>query len=104
MAERVIVYWRDIPAQVVVRAGRRREAAELGERFVQAIDRCAMRTGAADGEAYLAEWRRSVPVPCGDDLMAELAAVMTEIDTSYGQSRLDALVAAGGYEGPRHAD
>ncbi|MBW3600268.1 MAG: virulence factor, partial [Planctomycetes bacterium] len=38
MAERTIVYWRDIPAQVVVRAGRRRVSGAAAARFTAAID------------------------------------------------------------------
>ncbi len=38
-------------------------AFQLPERFEQAIDRCAMRTGARDSDAYLADWRRG-PLPC----------------------------------------
>jgi len=103
MAERVIVYWRDLPAQVLVRRGRERRSAELGLRFVEAIDRCAMRTGAAESEAYLAEWRRGAPHPCGDDLKAELAAAIADIEADYDTERLSALVAAGGYESPNPA-
>ena len=32
---------------------------------------CAMRTGAGDTDAYLAEWRKADPIPVGDDLEAE---------------------------------
>ena len=70
MADRVIVYWRDIPAQVIVKAGRKPAKRELPERFAQAIDAAAMRDGASDTDAYLAEWRRGAPEPCGDDLEA----------------------------------
>jgi hypothetical protein len=52
------VYWRDIPAQVIVGKGRRGAKAPLPERFEQAIDRVAMRIGAHDEDAYLREWRR----------------------------------------------
>ena len=55
MPEVTIVYWRDIPAQVIV-AGRRGAKVQLPERFEQAIDRCAMKIGAKDADAYLAEW------------------------------------------------
>ena len=37
-----IVYWRDIPAQVIVGKGRSGAKAPLPERFEQAIDRAAM--------------------------------------------------------------
>jgi hypothetical protein len=52
------VYWRDIPAQVIVGKGRRGAKAPLPERFEQAIDRVAMKIGAKDEDAYLREWRR----------------------------------------------
>jgi hypothetical protein len=66
LADRIIVYWRDIPAQVIVKAGRRSTAKrELPERFVHAIDACAMRVGARDTDSYLAEWRRGPPSPAG---------------------------------------
>ena len=59
MAQLVIVYWRDIPAQVIVGKGRRAQKAQLSERFEQAIDRCAMKVGAKDADAYLADWRKA---------------------------------------------
>jgi hypothetical protein len=59
MAEVTIVYWRDIPAQVIVGKGRRGSKVQLPERFEQAIDRCAMKIGARDTDAYLAEWRKA---------------------------------------------
>ena len=71
MADLIIVYWRDIPAQVIVRKGRQNAKRELPLRFTEAIDMCAMRTGAGDTDAYLAEWRKAEPVPVGDDLEAE---------------------------------
>ena len=43
MAEVTIVYWRDIPAQVIVGKGRRGAKVPLPERFEQAIDRAAMK-------------------------------------------------------------
>jgi hypothetical protein len=65
MATVTIVYWRDIPAQVIVRQGRRTAKVQLSERFEKAIDRAAMRGGARDTDAYLAEWRRGDPEACG---------------------------------------
>ena len=46
MPEVTIVYWRDIPAQVIVGKGRRGAKVQLPERFEQAIDRAAMKSGA----------------------------------------------------------
>jgi hypothetical protein len=98
MAERIVVYWRDIPAQIIVKIGRKAAKRELPERFVQAIDRCAMRTGARDTDAYLAEWRRGVPEACGDDLESEADAVAARLESEYGTDRLRQLVDNGGWQ------
>ncbi len=96
MADLVVVYWRDIPAQIIVRKGRQNAKRELPIRFTEAIDMCAMRTGAGDADAYLEEWRKADPVPVSDDLEAEADKAFAEIDTSYDKERLVALVKAGG--------
>ena len=96
MAERSVVYWRDIPAQVVVRAGRRRASRELPARFIAAIDACAMRHGLKDGDAYLAEWRRGAPEPCADDIDLVLDQTVAALDRDYPAERLGELIARGG--------
>ena len=99
MAQLQIVYWRDIPAQVMVKAGRRNHAKrELSLRFTEAIDMAAMRTGAAESEDYLAEWRRGDATEVGDDLEAEADAAMEKIESDYDKDRLVALVKNGGHE------
>jgi hypothetical protein len=98
LADRIVVYWRDIPAQVIVKAGRRTAKRELPGRFTQAIDACAMRVGASDTDAYLAEWRRGAPEPCGDDLEAEADAALLRLEKDYGRDRLRQLVDNGGWQ------
>ncbi|MEX0343684.1 MAG: virulence factor [Rhizobiaceae bacterium] len=98
MADLTIVYWRDIPAQVIVKKGRANAKRELPLRFTEAIDMCAMRSGADDTDAYLAEWRRGEPVSVGDDLEIEADKAMNEIDSAYPKDRLVALVNAGGID------
>ena len=98
MAERIVVYWRDIPAQVIVKAGRKTAKRELPERFVQAIDATAMRVGAQGTDAYLAEWRRGAPERCGDDLEAEADAAFARLESEYGRDRLRQLVDNGGWQ------
>ncbi len=99
MAEMTLVYWRDIPAQVIVKAGRRATARrELEPRFQQAIDRAATRSGLHGTDAYLEQWRRARPVACGGDLEAEAAAAARRLEADYDDIRLAALVAAGGVE------
>ena len=92
MPEVTIVYWRDMPAQVIVGKGRRGAKAPLPERFEQAIDRAAMRVGAKDSDAYLSEWRK---VASGerDGTPDEAAKAEAErIETEYDQDRLKALI------------
>ncbi|TJW83977.1 MAG: hypothetical protein E5X43_21975, partial [Mesorhizobium sp.] len=43
MADLIVVYWRDIPAQVIVKKGRQNAKRELPLRFTEAIDMSAMR-------------------------------------------------------------
>ncbi len=99
MAQLVIVYWRDIPAQVIVRQGRQTAKRQLSERFEKAIDRAAMRAGLRDTDSYLGEWRRAEPVECGADLEAEAAAAAERLEADFPEERLKALVAVGGREG-----
>lgn len=96
MAEIVVLSWRDIPAQVIVKAGRRSAKRELSKRFIEAIDRTAMREGMAGTEAYLEQWRRSPPTPCGDDLEAEADRAAAALEAEYDTDALKALVSAGG--------
>lgn len=98
MATLTIVYWRDIPAQVIVKRGRVSAKRQLAERFEKAIDRAAMRAGKKDTDSYLAEWRRGDPVDCGDDLEAEASAHAARLETEFTDERLSSLVAAGGAE------
>ena len=101
MAQLVVVYWRDIPAQVIVKAGRAAAKRELPLRFTEAIDMCAMRVGARDTDAYLAEWRRGKPLLCGDDLEAEAEAAKLRLESEYGKDRLRELVDNAGWEKAR---
>lgn len=92
MAEITIVYWRDIPAQVMAGTGRRAVRAALPERFEQAIDRCAMRSGARDTDAYLAEWRKGTPYEVPGSPEEAAAAEAARIAAEYDADRLAALV------------
>ncbi|MCB1882480.1 MAG: virulence factor [Geminicoccaceae bacterium] len=51
-----------------------------------------MRAKLTGTDAYLAEWRRSEPEPCGDDLEAEADAFAGQIEGEYPQERVRAIV------------
>lgn len=97
MAEVVIVYWRDIPAQVIAGKGRRGAKKQLAERFEQAIDRCAMKIGAKDADAYLAEWRKAPPYEVEGEQEEVAAAVTAQLEAEYDTERLKALIANEGW-------
>ena len=70
MPDLTIIYWRDIPAQVLAKQGRQRVRHKLSERFPKGIDRAAMRakkksmltpilrTGAEKQPKRLEKWMR----------------------------------------------
>jgi hypothetical protein len=75
--------------------GRRTARAELSQRFQNAIDAAAMKAGLVDSDAYLEEWRRETR-PCGDDLDAEVAAEIEQLEAAHPREELLALTRAGG--------
>lgn len=96
MAKRLItVYWRDIPAQVIARHGRRSAKLVLSDRFQRAIDRAAMRAGKGSSDKYLEEWRR-VSRPCEGDLEAAMRAEAARLEAAFGDCLLEAMIKAGG--------
>ena len=102
MAHLITLFWRDIPAQVIAESGRGRNRQqakiELPRRFAIAIDAAAMRDGADSTDDYLAEWRRSEPVPCGDDLDAEAAKLSADLEADYPAERVRQIVESGGFD------
>lgn len=98
MAEVTILYWRDIPAQVVVKAGRKTAKQVLSERFETAIDRAAMKAKLRDTDSYLAHWRKGAPEACADDLESVAAETAARLEQNYDEARLARLVANGGGE------
>jgi hypothetical protein len=98
MASLTIIGWRDIPAQVVGKRGRETAKAQLSPRFQEAVDRAAMRAGKGSSDAYLADWKRGDPRPCGDDIHAEVAAEAARLEARYTDEDLERLVRAKGLD------
>lgn len=97
MAEVTVVFWRDIPAQVIVGKGRRGSKVQLSERFEQAIDRCAMKVGARDTDSYLAEWHKAVVAEIEGDPDRIAASEAARLEAEFDAERLKALIAADGW-------
>lgn len=98
MATLTIISWRDIPAQVVGKRGRETAKAQLSPRFQEAVDRAAMRAGKGSSDAYLADWKRSDPRECGDDIHAEVAAEAARLEARYTDNDLERLIRAKGLD------
>ena len=93
----IIVYWRDIPAQVIVGKGRQAAKVQLPERFEQAIDRAAMKIGAEDTDAYLSEWRKGTSYQVEGDQTDIAKSEATRIKTEYDQDKIKKLIANDGW-------
>jgi cvfA/B/C family virulence factor len=98
MATLTVIWWRDIPAQVIARDGRRSSKAVLHPRFQVAIDKAASRAGKRAYNDYIEEWRK-IARACGDDLESEVTAETEKLETTYDKHRLAALIQSGGIEG-----
>ncbi len=98
MADVTIVYWRDIPAQVIAGKGRRGAKVQLPERFEQAIDRCAMKIDAKNSDAYLAEWRKAKPYQVEGEQNEVARAEADRLDADYTQDKIKQLIANDGWE------
>jgi hypothetical protein len=96
----IVVAWRDIPAQVIVKRGRETARAPLSDRFQIAIDRAAMRAGKGSSDAYLADWKRSEPRACGDDIEQEARSEAQRLEARYTNEDLERLIRSRGLDGP----
>src|SRR5258707_10787265 len=96
MGSLIVISWRDIPAQVIVKRGRESAKVQLSHRFQEAVDRAAMRAGKGSSDAYLADWRRSAPRSCGENLDQEAAAAAAELEARYSDADLQRIIRAKG--------
>ena|SRR5688572_26820307 len=92
------IWWRDIPAQVLARDGRRQSTQVLHPRFQVAIDKAAARAGKSSYDDYIEEWRREQR-PCGDDIEAAVTTASDQLETDYTKHRLAELIQSGGVDG-----
>ncbi len=93
-----IVYWRDIPAQVKVRDGRKRHGRPLSDRFEKAIDQAAIYAGLINSDDYLNEWRTTEWKETEGDPETVGRTVAIELEEAYPQTRLRAIAKNGGRE------
>jgi cvfA/B/C family virulence factor len=96
MAEFQITRWRAIPSMVTARgADGQAVKVPLPDRFQEAIDELAMRTGAVGSDAYLADWQQDAWAARDGDPADVAAAVARELDDAFPPAQLARLVGDG---------
>ena len=98
MSKLITTYWRDIPAQVIAKQGRKTAKVMLSQRFQEAIDRAAMRAGKGSCDAYMEDWRR-VYENCGDDLSHAAENAADALERAFSDEALETIVKAKGLAG-----
>jgi len=95
-----VIWWRNIPAQVIAKDRRQAHKVVLHRRFQVAIDRAAMKAGRKAFGDYIEDWRREGR-SCGDDLETEATAEAARLEAHYSREVLARLVASGGLDPDR---
>lgn len=95
MPKLTVIYWRDIPAQLIGQQGRSRYKLQLSDRFAVAIDRAAMRAGRGTSKAYLDDWRRESR-SCDGDIEQIVSDEAARLEAAWPDELLERVVKSGG--------
>jgi len=95
VAKLKIVYWNDIPGQVVVREGRRSTRIRLSPRFMKAIERASYRLKKQDKDAFFDPWH-DVDQPFNGDIREQAKILVRQLEEQYSEAVLDKLIRASG--------
>ena len=98
MPQLKIVYWRDIPGQVVIREGRRNTRLRLSPRFSKAIERAAYRLKKKQQDALFEPWRDVAQPLEGADIRRQARQLVQQLETQYTQEVLETLIRASGLD------
>ena len=101
MAQLKIVYWRDIPGQVVIRTGGRSKRLRLPARFMRAIERAAYRLKKQQQDALFEPWHDVAQPLDGDDVSSQAQRLMRQLDADYTDEVLETLIRASGVDEDR---
>ena len=93
-----IIYWRDIPSQVVTGTGRKKSKLMMPDRFQEAIDMAAMRDKAHESDAYLDGWRKENLTDFDGTSDNIAASVVTDLEAKFDEDLLKSYVKNGGRE------
>jgi hypothetical protein len=95
MGQLKIVYWFDIPGQVVVRNGRKNSRLRLSYRFANAIDRASNRIKKKGEDALFDPWH-SIDQDFEGDINEQAELLVKRLEQEYTDEVLDKLIRASG--------
>jgi hypothetical protein len=95
MAKLKIVFWRDIPGQVVIRDRRRSTRLRLSAKFMRAIERAAYRLKKHQKDVWFDPWH-DVDQPFMGDINEQGRLLVEHIEQQYSDAVLDQLSRASG--------
>ena len=90
--KKITIFWRDIPSQILIQKGRKRDKMMLEHRFQEAIDRAAMRAGKGSSSAYIAEWRRETEIIREDVSNNFLTEEVQKLQNLFSEEDLKVLI------------
>ena len=102
MAQLKIVYWHDIPGQVVFKEGRRNTRLRLPARFMKAIERAAYRLKKQNQDAWFDPWHDVAQTIEGNDVRGQAERLIRQLEVDYSDAVLDQLIRASGKDETRH--
>ncbi len=103
MAQLKVVFWRDIPGQVVYRDGGRNRRLRLSPRFFRAIERATYRVRKTGEDALFDPWH-DVTQPVEGDVREQAARLVQQLELEYTDEILDSLVRAQGLDQGRQLE
>ena len=100
MAQLKIVFWRDIPGQIVIREGRRSTRLRLPARFMKAIERASYRLKKTQQDAMFEPWH-DVAQPFEGDVTQQARQLLQQLEKHYTDEVLENLIRASGVDETR---
>ncbi len=100
MAQLKVVFWRDIPGQVVYRDGGRNRRLRLSPRFFRAIERATYRLKKTGEDALFDPWH-DVAQPVAGDVREQAAQLVRQLESDYTDDILDSLARSNGLDQAR---
>jgi hypothetical protein len=97
VAQLKIVYWRDIPGQVVIRKGGRSTRIRLSARFMKAIERAGYRLKKKQQDALFEPWR-DVNQSFDGDVRVQAEQLVHQLEERYTEEVLEKLIRASGID------